>query len=77
MVATLAAVVASPLGYDPGHAVFRYTVRGSADVGNKYGATRLVFDAKSGALRHLFLPSGRHAGDTVTRWLMRLHAATV
>lgn len=65
------------LSYDSAHAVFRYTVRSSADVGNKYGATRLVFDANSGVLRHLFLPSGRCAGDTVTRWLMHLHTATV
>lgn len=65
------------LSYDPHKALYRYSVRSSADVREKFGSTRLWFDANTGELRRSWLPSGRHAGDTITTWLVTLHIAQV
>jgi uncharacterized iron-regulated membrane protein len=57
--------------------VFEYRVRSSRDVGDKYGSTSIYFDASSGALRQLRLPTGQAAGNTVATWLLSLHMANV
>lgn len=54
-----------------------YNVRSSADIQDKFGQTRAVIDANSGALKMLLLPSGQYNGNTVTSWLMALHMANV
>lgn len=54
-----------------------YTVRSSRDIQERRGRTRLVFDASTGALKQLQLPTGQHSGTTVTMWLNALHDANV
>src|SRR5438067_381714 len=41
------------------------------------GRTDLYFDAGSGELRLLLLPTGQYSGNTVTTWLYHLHTANV
>ena len=43
----------------------------------KRGVTRIFFDANSGELKLLLLPSGQYAENTVTNWLYALHMANV
>jgi uncharacterized iron-regulated membrane protein len=57
--------------------VYNYRVRSSRDIGDKYGATGIDFDAYSGQLVNVSLPTGQHSGNTVTRWLAELHTANV
>ncbi len=64
------------LWYDREQGVYHYAVRSSRDVGRD-GRTELAFDANTGALKGLSLPSGQYAGDTVTHWLTSLHMARV
>jgi uncharacterized iron-regulated membrane protein len=65
------------LRYDPHKAVFRYIVNTDADLHDRYGMTRIIFDANSGALKYTDLPTGQYSGDTVTNWLYSLHMAQV
>lgn len=57
--------------------LYRYRVRSSRDIGDKYGQTTIWFDAYSGALRKLGLPTGQRAANTVTTWIFELHKANV
>ncbi|MES2821103.1 MAG: PepSY-associated TM helix domain-containing protein [Pseudomonadota bacterium] len=70
-------VRADRLAYDPQQGVFRYTVRSSRDVMDKWGATSLYFAASTGESLALFLPSGKAAGDTLTSWFYGLHFAAL
>jgi uncharacterized iron-regulated membrane protein len=54
-----------------------YRVRSSRDIGNKAGMTSVYFDAYTGALRSVILPTGHRAGNTITTWLTELHMANV
>lgn len=65
------------LRVDRTHGVYVYQVRSSLDIGDRYGETRVFFDADTGEQRLLSLPSGQHAGNTVTAWLFALHTAKV
>jgi uncharacterized iron-regulated membrane protein len=65
------------LAYDPFRAVFRYDVRGSLDIRDHGGMTRVDFDANTGALRRVWLPTGAAGGDTVRTWLTSLHMAAL
>ncbi|ARN79767.1 PepSY-associated TM helix domain-containing protein [Methylocystis bryophila] len=57
--------------------LIEYRVRSSRDIGDRSGATSVIFDAYSGALRAVNLPTGQRAGNTVTTWLRELHVANV
>jgi uncharacterized iron-regulated membrane protein len=63
--------------HDPRTGVYRYSVISSRDVSHRWGSTRLAFDADTGAFRHLSLPTGVAAGDTIRTWLTTLHMAAV
>jgi uncharacterized iron-regulated membrane protein len=71
------------LGFEPGQGVYHYTVRSSRDIEDRDkddafgGRTELYFDAGSGELRLLLLPTGQYSGNTVTTWLYHLHMANV
>ncbi|ENO99048.1 hypothetical protein C667_00270 [Thauera phenylacetica B4P] len=65
------------LVHDAEHGMYRYIVRSSWDLRDQGGQTAIRFDADSGALLGLWLPSGAAAGDTVTSWLTALHMAAV
>ncbi|CAN2535957.1 hypothetical+protein [Methylocapsa aurea] len=57
--------------------LYEYRVRSSRDLGDQDGRTSIFFDAFSGELRDLRLPTGKHAGNTITAWLHALHMAKV
>jgi len=57
--------------------LFEYRVHSSRDIGDKYGATTLYFDAFTGAFARIDLPTGQSAGATVTTWLVELHMANL
>ncbi len=63
------------LYFDAARARYEYRVLSTLDVGDKLGNTTLFLDAGSGALLHLELPTGRHAGNTLDAWLSSLHTA--
>jgi uncharacterized iron-regulated membrane protein len=57
--------------------IYNYRVHSSRDVGQKYGSTGVDFDAYTGALLRVSLPTGQHGGNTVSSWLGELHTANV
>ena len=56
---------------------YTYIVKSSRDITDKLGLTFVNFDADTGALISLDLPTGEHSGNTVTSWLHALHMADV
>lgn len=62
---------------DSDHGVYRYEVYSDREIRTWRGTTRLYFDAASGVLRGVWLPSGSAGGDTVYSWLLALHMAAV
>lgn len=52
-------------------------MRSSRDIGERTATTSVLFDAYTGELVTLSLPSGLRSGDTVTNWLAALHMARV
>jgi uncharacterized iron-regulated membrane protein len=63
--------------YHPEYGAFRYQVRSSLDVSNRYPDTTLWFGARDGGLLGLDLPTGQNAGLTLTTWLYQLHFGAV
>lgn len=63
------------LSYDVSRAVYRYEVRSSLDVRERSGQTSVLFDANTGELRGLWLPTGAARGDTLSTWMSTLHMA--
>ena len=61
------------LAYIPEFGVYAYDVRSSADIRGSGWDTGVWIDGDTGALRHVFLPSGQHAGNTISTWLWGLH----
>jgi uncharacterized iron-regulated membrane protein len=57
--------------------VYVYGVRSSRDIQDRYGHTRVFFDANTGEQKLLLLPTGQYSGNTVTSWLKALHEANV
>lgn len=55
----------------------QYRVHSSRDIGDKYGYTTVIFDAYTGELRTLSLPTGQRSGNTLTTWLLELHMANL
>ena len=71
--------VEAPVGLrlDRARGMYIYAVRSSRDIQERRGRTYIAFDANSGELKHLQLPTGQHNGLTVTMWLNALHDANV
>lgn len=65
--------------HEPALNLYFYDVRSSLDVtDHKHKAlTRLYFDADSGELLYLSLPTGVAAGDTIRTWITSLHRAAL
>jgi uncharacterized iron-regulated membrane protein len=57
--------------------VYDFKFRSSLDIQNKFGNTRLFFDANSGKQKLLLLPANQYSGNTITNWLIALHMANV
>jgi len=65
------------LSYDAARRLYRYDVRSSRDINAHIANTRLHFDADSGQLRALWLPTGAASADTIRTWLTTLHMAAL
>ncbi|MCK6394940.1 PepSY domain-containing protein [Diaphorobacter sp. HDW4A] len=65
------------LMHDPRSGLYRYNVISSRDVSHRWGGSSVVFDADTGALKSLWLPTGVASGDTIRTWLTSLHMAAV
>jgi uncharacterized iron-regulated membrane protein len=65
------------LYFRPAEGLVQYRVHSSRDIGNHYGATSVLFDAYTGVLVAVSVPSGQYSGNTVTSWLVALHTADV
>jgi len=65
--------------YEYDHHAYFYNVKSSRDVwdSDHNSETTLTFNADTGALRSLNLPTGEHTGNTVFTWLVGLHQAWV
>jgi uncharacterized iron-regulated membrane protein len=57
--------------------LYEYRVRSSRDIGDKSGQTSVFFDAYTGELKSLSLPTGQRGGVTLTTWLVELHTANL
>lgn len=57
--------------------IYIYKFRSSLDIQDKFGNTRLLFDANTGEQKLLLLPTGQYNGNTITTWLVALHMANV
>jgi uncharacterized iron-regulated membrane protein len=60
-----------------GQGNYLYRVRSSRDIGVRDGLTYVVFDAYSGELKDVSVPTGHRSGATVTTWLFVLHTANL
>ncbi len=65
------------LSYRARQGVLHYRVRSNRDLRDRRGVTSVDFDAATGALRAVYIPTGEDAGDTTTSWLLALHMADV
>lgn len=65
------------MAYDASRRLYRYDVSSSRDVNSHKGDTRVHFDADTGELRGVWLPTGAANGDTITTWIMSLHMAAL
>ena len=59
------------------HGAWRYQVRSSRDIRDRWGSTQVIFDADTGELQHVWLPTGAASGDTIRTWLTSLHMAAL
>lgn len=57
--------------------VYSYFVKSGRDIRDKAALTYINFDADTGALISLKLPTGQHSGNTISAWLYGLHMADV
>jgi uncharacterized iron-regulated membrane protein len=65
------------LVYHPEYGAFRYQVRSSLDVSNRYPDTTLWLGARDGRLLGFDAPTGQNAGLTLTTWIYQLHFGAV
>jgi uncharacterized iron-regulated membrane protein len=65
------------LSYDAGQGLYVYQVLSDRDAQTRLGNTAVTFDAASGALADVFLPTGDNAAQTFTTWITNLHLAMV
>ena len=61
------------MAYIPEFGVYTYSVRSSLDVRGHGFDTSIWVDGDTGQLRDVDLPSGQHAGNTISLWLWGLH----
>jgi uncharacterized iron-regulated membrane protein len=65
------------LRLDRAEGAYIFAFQSDRDVYARFVGGRLVFDANTGALRSLKLPTGQHARTTVETWLSGLHMGVV
>jgi uncharacterized iron-regulated membrane protein len=57
--------------------LIQYRVRSSRDIGASKATTSILFDAYTGVLVNVNLPTGQRSGNTFTTWIAALHTADV
>lgn len=65
------------LSFQADKSVFYYAVKSDLDMTDAGGGTAVYFDASTGQLLKLVLPSGQFTGNTIHNWLYALHMATL
>ena len=67
------------LGFDAERGTYTWQVRTNQEIDDRSRryTTQVLFDADTGALRLVLLPSGQYAGNTISNWLYALHMANV
>lgn len=67
------------LGFDTERGTYTWQVRTNKEIDGRSRryTTQVLFDADTGALRLVLLPSGQYAGNTISNWLYALHMANV
>jgi uncharacterized iron-regulated membrane protein len=65
------------LGYYPELGVYRYRVRSSRDVSDRYAGTTVWVDGDTGRALAFDFPTGQSVGDTLSTWLYQLHFGAV
>jgi len=65
------------LTYQEAQNSYSYAVHSSRDIGLKYGRTSVTFDAATGVMKSLRLPTGQHSGNTFTTWIVEMHVANL
>lgn len=65
------------LTYDPLEAQYSYRVHSDRDLSQHWGSTQVRFNADSGALVRVWLPTGAASGDTIRTWITSLHMAAL
>lgn len=67
------------LRFDGEFGVYTYQVESDLEIDQRprLFTTQLSFDADTGRLKHVWLPSGQHGGNTVSNWLYALHMGNV
>lgn len=65
------------LSYLPAYGMFRYIVRSSRDVSEKYANTAIWFHADTGQRVAFETPTGEATGNTIHTWIVALHFADV
>ena len=65
------------LGYFPERGVYRYRVRSSRDVSDRYAGTMVWLDGDTGRALAFDFPTGESAGNTLATWLYQLHFGAV
>ncbi|WP_349572753.1 PepSY-associated TM helix domain-containing protein [Azotobacter salinestris] len=65
------------LTYDPRRGLYSYRVHSDRDLSQHWGSTQVSFDANSGALAYVWLPTGAASGDTLRTWFVSLHMAAL
>jgi len=67
------------ISYHPDSATYVYQIETSLDIDvrpRRFGA-QVILDARTGEFKHLLLPRGQYAGNTVSNWLYALHMGNV
>ena len=65
------------IAYDGSRGAYTYTVRSDRDVRDRTGQTTVTFDARSGQLLNVWLPTGAASGDTVRVWITAMHMSAL
>ena len=65
------------IDYDADRGTFRYAVRSSRDISDRYPSTTVWFDGDRGDLMAFEAPTGENTGATITTWLYHLHFGSI
>lgn len=65
------------LSYEAGTGTYRYRVKSTRDISDRFSATSIWIDGDTGAVRAFEAPTGEARGATFTTWIYNLHWAGI